>query len=58
MFQSYFGLPQTGQLDRVTMDLMKRDRCGVADIPEENDKTTNLETPQSFALSGERTVSL
>ncbi|PVD32788.1 hypothetical protein C0Q70_08234 [Pomacea canaliculata] len=52
MFQSYFGLPQTGRLDRVTMELMKKDRCGVADIPEENDKTTNLETPQSFALSG------
>ncbi|PVD32787.1 hypothetical protein C0Q70_08233 [Pomacea canaliculata] len=59
MFQSFYGLPQTGRLDEATVDLMKRDRCGVADIPEDDDNTrvarsTDSESPQSINYGGAR----
>ena len=31
-FQSFAGLPQTGDLDDNTLDMMKKPRCGVKDI--------------------------
>ena len=31
-FQSFAGLPQTGNLDEKTVELMKTPRCGVKDI--------------------------
>lgn len=59
MFQSFYGLPQTGRLDEATVDLMKRGRCGVADIPEDDDNTrvarsTDSESPQSINYGGEK----
>ena len=31
-FQAFAGINETGVLDKKTMDLMKRPRCGVKDI--------------------------
>ncbi|KAK7455714.1 hypothetical protein BaRGS_00039454 [Batillaria attramentaria] len=47
MFQSYVGLPQTGQLDRKTLEMMTKHRCGVEDIP---DDEQNSEQPSSFSV--------
>ncbi|KAK7088113.1 stromelysin-1-like [Littorina saxatilis] len=56
MFQRYFGLKQTGQLDQATLKLMKKPRCGVADIPEEvgedapSDIRLDSQSPSAFRL--------
>ena len=34
-FQEYFDLPITGRLDQATLTLMKKPRCGDADVDEE-----------------------
>ena len=31
-FQAFAGLPQTGELDQVTVELMNTPRCGVKDV--------------------------
>lgn len=49
-FQSFAGLPQTGDLDDRTVDLMKTPRCGVKDIVGKGATTRR----KRYALQGSR----
>ncbi|KAL8614026.1 hypothetical protein ACOMHN_023261 [Nucella lapillus] len=55
LFQRFFDLEQTGKLDEATLSLMKKDRCGVADIPEVGDEpSANPQSPSKYALLGQK----
>ena len=49
-FQAFAGLPQTGDLDDKTVELMKTPRCGVKDIVGKGATTRK----KRYALQGER----
>ena len=48
-FQAFAGLPQTGELDQDTVELMKTPRCGVKDIVGRGSTTRK----KRYALQGE-----
>ena len=37
-FQKFFHLPETGEVDEETMNLMKKPRCGDPDVEEEESR--------------------
>ena len=49
-FQSFAGLPQTGDLDSETVEMMNRPRCGVKDIVGHSSTTRK----KRYALQGSR----
>ncbi|KAL8581196.1 hypothetical protein ACOMHN_038297 [Nucella lapillus] len=53
-FQSFFGLAVTGVVDKETITLMKKSRCGVADIPEDrpHHMTADSQSPSDYTLLG------
>lgn len=57
-FQSFFGLPLTGVADKETITLMKKGRCGVADLPEEEEPQRphhimgDSQSPSDYSLLG------